>query len=130
MGQSQSSRPVIIDSLTTDLVKQMALIMHSESDDKWVPEALSGSIVLNKRLDGSTVKELYIPRWNVVFFQSGPAIAFRTQKEVLEGKPVRLIVAHSILLHNLLIKSKDYLNASDIAKEAFNTYLGVSDEKN
>jgi len=128
MGQSQISKPVI--STTNEIVKQMAIIMQADSDDKWVPEALSGVIVLNKRPDGSSVKELYIPIWNVTFYQAGSVIAVRTQKDVLYGKPVHLIIAHAILLHNLLVKSKVYLNASDIAAEAFRTYLSVSDEKN
>lgn len=128
MGQSQSKKEWKPDN--AELVKQMAAIMQNSSDDKWVPEALSGVIVINRRPDGSSIKELYIPEWNVAFFQSGYTISVRKQDTALEGKPVHLIVAHAILLHNLLIKSSDYLTASNIAKDAFRTYLDVNDVKN
>jgi hypothetical protein len=124
MGQTQST-----DTMN-DIKRQIGLIIQACSDDKWVPDAMSGFIVLNKRPDGSSVKELYIPQWNVSFFYSGSTISVRKQTEALQGKPVHLIVAHAILLHNLLIKSIDYLNAGEIAKDAFATYLGSSDTKN
>ena len=124
MGQTQST-----DAMN-DLKRQIGLIIQASSDDKWMPDAMSGFIVLNKRPDGSSVKELYIPQWNVTFFYSGSIISVRKQTEALQGKPVHIIVAHAILLHNLLIKSTDYLNAGEIAKDAFSTYLGSSDTKN
>ena len=124
MGQSQST------DATNELKRLMGLIIQAGSDDKWVPDAMSGFIVLNKRPDGSSVKELYIPHWNVTFFYSGSTISVRKQTEAIQGKPVHIIVAHAILLHNLLIKSTDYLNAGEIAKDAFTTYLGHSESKN
>lgn len=109
------------------ITHQMALIVEAGSDEKWEPESLNGVIVQTKRADGSSVKELYVPQWDVSFFMRNSEVAVRRQPTVLEGKPVRIIIAHSILLHNLYIKSKDYNKAGDIAKVAFSTYISDGD---
>ena len=128
MGQTHSNTADLEHKLHS-ITQQMALIIEGGSDDNWVPESLSGVIVQNKRKDGSSVKELYVPQWNVSFFHRGGTIAVRAEPTLLEGKPVRIIVAHSILLHNLLIKSNEYLKAGEIAKIAFATYAS-DDVKN
>lgn len=122
MGQAHSNTAELEHKLHS-ITQQMALIIEGGADDSWAPESLSGILVQNKRKDGSSSKELYVAQWNVCFFQRGGTLAVRAEPSVLEGKPVRIIVAHAILLHNLLVKSNEYLKAGEIAKVAFSTYI-------
>ena len=86
--------------------------------------------MLKKRTDGSSVKELYVPEWHISFFQNGAMLGVRQQPDIMLGTPVRIIIAHAILLHNLYMRSKDYSKAGEIAKDAFATYITGADDKN
>jgi len=121
-------------SFSIDIIKMGQVQSCNELSDEMSKAsgevAVAGFVVQNKRSDGSTVKELYIPKWNVAFFYSSSSISVRKQEEVLEGTPIHITSEHAAILRNLLLKSEDYLDAGKAAKDAFSTYLGDSDQKN
>jgi hypothetical protein len=127
MGASQSIDRDIIDvqkRLIEEFKKkekaalqQIAQLVEPVSEPEWVnwdPSALSCTLCSGRREDGSTYKELYISKWNAVFFDDSGLLGVREQPVALTGKAVKIYEAQAILLHNAYMKWSEYRKAARI----------------
>jgi len=91
MGQDQSrdSTPVHIN---TGLPSQPPAFFN--------PQEMNAFVVLRKRGDGSSVKELYIPQWKVAFYKSGGSIDIITDCSHSGGKAIKISAENSLILYN------------------------------
>ena len=91
MGQDQSR-----DS--TPIVENAGL--PSQPPAFFNPQIMTAFVVLRKRGDGSSVKELYIPQWNVSFYKSGGSIDIITDCSNSGGKAIKVSAENSLILYN------------------------------
>jgi len=67
---------------------------------------MKGRIILTKRSDGSSVKELVVPDWNIAFYNSNDGIAVRNCiGHDLFGIGITISKEDAVLLHSLWIKT-------------------------
>jgi len=79
------------------------------------PQELMGTVVLRRRPDGSSIKELYIPQWNVAFYKSNGSIDILTDCVNIGGKPVKISPKNSLILYNawvIYVDSKRVLHST------------------
>jgi len=107
-------------------LRRIAQLSTPASDLDWVswdPAPLRSFYVTGQREDGSVYKELYVPKWSVVFFDDNGALGIREQRESLNGRLVSVYEAHAILLHNAYMKWAEYRKAARIGLVALNRYV-------
>lgn len=75
---------------------------------------LQAVIVDFTRADGSTVKELYIPDWFTVFYENNGKLGLRDQIQDVAGQHIELYEAHVILLHNALVRWREFQRAATV----------------
>ena len=112
-------------------LKQIAQLVEPVAQPEWVNwevAALSCTVCSGRRQDGSTYRELYIEKWNVVFFDDGGQLGVREQLTALTGRAIKLYEAQAILLHNAYMKWCEYRKAARIGIVALVT-LRESGEK-
>lgn len=125
--QYQAERVVLekrIVSLLNDL--------HKETNDNWTPKSMNGQILFTRQSDGSTVRELLIPTWNVVFYNGDDGIAVRdTLVSDIASLPVTINMEDSILFHTMWIRSFHLRSISTLVQPVLTHYLtsGDSDKK-
>jgi hypothetical protein len=66
------------------------------------------------RADGSSATELFIPSWFVVFYDNGGKLGIREQSYDSTGEHIELYEAHAILLHNALVKWREFHRAATV----------------
>jgi hypothetical protein len=136
MGAAQSTTQAVIDvqnRVITEMRKkeeaslqQIAQLAEPVSKPEWIlwePAALSCMILLGTREDGSTYRELYVPQWQVTFFDDNGQLGVREQDSGAGGKLVNVYEAHAILLHNAYMKWCEYRKAANIGLVALNYHL-------
>jgi hypothetical protein len=113
MGSGQSTVSCH-DEQVKILTEQLAKKINIENNGVpgWCPSAVLGIIINNKRPDGSTVRELFVPVWKVAFFESNGIINVREEGSILFGKPVNISEPDAILLLNLYLKHVAFIDAS------------------
>ena len=93
MGQDQSRDSSTVPFTQTNLLPSMP-------PEMWCPCVMDGVVILRRRVDGSSVKELYIPEWRVSFFKSNGTIDILTDCVNSGGKKVKISAENSLLLYN------------------------------
>lgn len=79
------------------------------------PQEMTGIVVLRKRPDGSSIKELYIPAWNVAFYKHSGSIDILPDCTNTGGKPVKISQKDALLLYNawlIYVESKRVLHST------------------
>ena len=136
MGAAQSNTQAVIDvqnRVIAEMMKkeeaslqQIAQLAEPVSKPEWVlwePSALSCTILLGTREDGSTYRELYVPKWQVAFFDDSGQLGVREHYGGQGGKLVSVYEAHAILLHNAYMKWCEYRKAANIGMVSLNYHL-------
>lgn len=136
MGATQSTNQAVIDVQNRVInemrkkeevsLQQIAQLAEPVSKPEWVlwePCALSCMILLGSREDGSTYRELYVPQWQVAFFEDNGRLGLRHQTNGPSGKLVSVYEAHAILLHNAYMKWCEYRKAANIGLLALSYHL-------
>jgi hypothetical protein len=80
----------------------------------WSPKELDAYIFLRKRLDGSSVKELYVPEWRVAFYRGAAGIELIDNCDCASGSGnvVKIDVDSASALYKAWVNYR-------LAKEAF-----------
>lgn len=139
MGAAQSNTRAVIDVHNRVIaemrkkeeasLQQIAQLAEPVSKPEWVlwePSALSCMILLGTREDGSTYRELYVPKWKVAFFDDNGRLGVCEQDGSSGsggGKLVTVYEAHAILLHNAYMKWCEFKKAANIGLVALNYHL-------
>jgi len=130
MGAGQSVPPELYEKQITVLTEQLAQQIKKDNSYKCLwDKPVQGHLIFEKRTDGSSIKEIYIPLWGVVFFESGGLINIRSENRHPNGKSINISEADATLLHNLHTKQKAAIEASDLAMASFFKYIGFPSEK-
>lgn len=113
MGSGQST-PSCHETQVKILTEQLAkrIDIENKGVDGWNPSAVLGIIINNKRPDGSSILELFIPVWKAAFFESNGLITVRAEHSILYGKPVNISEPDAKLLLNLYLKHNAFVDAS------------------
>jgi hypothetical protein len=131
MGAGQSIPNEIYEKQIVTLTEKLAKCVKKDGSNNclWDNGSINGLLIFEKRHDGSSIKELYIPAWNTVFFENHGVINVRRENNTLKGKSINISEADAVLLHNLLLKQKAASEASDIAVASFFKYVGTTNDK-
>jgi hypothetical protein len=109
MGQDQSRDANIITLPASPAVP-------SPPPELWIPHEMDALVVLRRRADGSSIKELYIPEWQIAFFKVNSSIDILTDCiNVTGGKKVKISAENSLNLYNawiIHVDSKRVLNST------------------
>lgn len=113
MGSGQSTpsgQEEQIKILTEQLAKRIDI--ENKGLNGWTSSAALGIILNNKRPDGSSVRELFIPAWKAAFYEYNGLISVRAEHSILYGKPVNVSEPDAKLLLNLYLKHNALVDAS------------------
>uniref|UniRef100_A0A6C0DSI6 Uncharacterized protein n=1 Tax=viral metagenome TaxID=1070528 RepID=A0A6C0DSI6_9ZZZZ len=102
-------------------LQQIAQLVEPVAEPEWVnwePSALTCVLCSGTREDGSTYKELYVPKWGVVFFEESGLLGVREQPACQSGSRINIYEAQAILLHNAYMKWCEYRKAARIGLAA------------
>jgi hypothetical protein len=109
MGQDQSRDANIITLPASPT-------LPSPPPELWIPREMDALVVLRRRADGSSIKELYIPEWQIAFFKINSSIDILTDCiNVTGGKKVKISAENSLILYNawiIHVDSKRVLNST------------------
>ena len=98
--------------------------LHKASNDEWIPKQMNALILKNRHIDGSSVKELCVPEWNVAFYNSGDGVQVRDYLYKGDiGKTVTISEENSIILHSLWIKSYQARSIGVLVQPVLQHYL-------
>lgn len=108
-------------------LQQIAQLVEPVAEPEWVnwePAALTCVLCSGIREDGSTYKELYVPKWGVAFFDDIGLLGVREQPTALTGRSINIYEAQAILLHNAYMKWCEYRKAARIGLVALASLRG------
>jgi hypothetical protein len=117
MGSGQSVPSGYEEKVKEQLAKRIDI--ENKGHIGWNPSAALGIVITNKRPDGSSIRELFIPAWKTTFFESNGLITVRAEHSILYGKPVNISETDAMFLLNLYLKHNSFIDASSACASVF-----------
>jgi hypothetical protein len=105
-------------------IQALLVELNKNTNDNWQNKSMKGYVILTKRADGSSVKELHIPDWNVAFYNTNEGISVR---DFISDDTLRFSVTvneeDAVLLHSLWIKSYHAKSISVLVQPILQHYI-------
>ena len=95
----------------------------------WTPSELDAFVRKVKRADGSSVKELYVPKWRVTFFRNGGFMELVDNCDDCSsgsGTYAKIDTGSALILYNAWCKHKEARAAIATAAGVFSRYADSS----
>jgi len=89
----------------------------------WSPKELDAMIIIRKRTDGSSVKELYILEWRVAFFRQNGVVELVADCDATTGKHITISQDNSVILYNAWIAHNESKRLLILTYPLINGYL-------
>ena len=105
-------------------IQALLVELNKNTNDNWQNKSMKGHVVLTRRADGSSVKELYIPDWNVAFYNTNDGISVRDFiSNDIFGVGITINEEDAVLLHSLWIKSYHTKSISVLVQPILQHYI-------
>jgi hypothetical protein len=107
------------------MLQYISVLENKEKIGKLLSKPIQGHLFLTKREDGSSVKELLITDWDVVFFLNGGKLDLRLNNLQLkcEDNAFSISDSNAEALHNAYINWRESECTKCSALSVLNTYL-------